>query len=448
MLRDPSRTSLKDTNWWDSRSDLTRWQLKVCEGRQTWHYQKDEEAFQPSFCEHYHLGQLTEKHTKDMGLLERSLKIRKHKNPLYDIMNEALFLGLKFFKHTQTEDGHFAGDYSGPMFLLPGFIIILYVTGILDEVFSIQHRKEMVHYLKTHLKEEKSLSSHNAATNSHKTTIEDKTDPSGWGLHIEGPPTMFGTCLNYVALRLIGVPSTESFMQRARSFIYRHGGAEYIPSWGKFYLTVLNLYEWEGVTPILPELWMLPDWFPIHPSKMWCHCRQVYLPMSYIYGLKWKAPLDPLLLKLRKEIYCRSYETIDWPSCQFRVASIDSYAPAGKICKSVFFLLNMFEKWVFPASLRNMALQKTIDHVKADDQYTQCISIGPVSKILNMLAIYLHEGPTSNSFRNHVTRVLDYIWMGADGLKVQGTNGSQLWDTSLFVQAIYETGKLKLQYIE
>jgi lanosterol synthase len=108
----------------------------------------------------------------------------------------------------------------------------------------------------------------------------------------------------------------------------------------------------------------------------------------------------------------------------------------------------MFEKWVFPASLRNMALQKTIDHVKADDQYTQCISIGPVSKILNMLAIYLHEGPTSNSFRNHVTRVLDYIWMGADGLKVQGTNGSQLWDTSLFVQAIYETGKLKLQYIE
>jgi squalene cyclase len=68
----------------------------------------------------------------------------------------------------------------------------------------------------------------------------------------------------------------------ARAFIHRHGGALNAPHWGKFWLSVLGVYEWEGVNPIPPELWLLPVWFPFHPAKMWCHCRMVYLPMSYV----------------------------------------------------------------------------------------------------------------------------------------------------------------------
>lgn len=53
------------------------------------------------------------------------------------------------------------------------------------------------------------------------------------------------------------------------------GGAVKIPSWGKFWLAVLNVYDWSGLHTLLPELWILPTWVPVHPSKMWCHCRQV-----------------------------------------------------------------------------------------------------------------------------------------------------------------------------
>ena len=28
----------------------------------------------------------------------------------------------------QTADGHWAGDYGGPMFLLPGYAIVTYIT--------------------------------------------------------------------------------------------------------------------------------------------------------------------------------------------------------------------------------------------------------------------------------------------------------------------------------
>ena len=25
-------------------------------------------------------------------------------------------------------------------------------------------------------------------------------------------------------------------------------------------------------------------WIPFHPARLWCHCRMVYLPMSYQLG--------------------------------------------------------------------------------------------------------------------------------------------------------------------
>lgn len=33
------------------------------------------------------------------------------------------------------------------------------------------------------------------------------------------------------------------------------GGATGAPAWAKFWLSVLNVYDWEGNNPIPPELW-------------------------------------------------------------------------------------------------------------------------------------------------------------------------------------------------
>lgn len=39
---------------------------------------------------------------------------------------------------------------------------------------------------------------------------------------------------------------------------------------------------------------------------------------------------------------------------------------------------------------------------------------------------------------NHMLRVQDYLWVADDGMKMQGYNGSQCWDTSFAIQAYYE----------
>ena len=33
------------------------------------------------------------------------------------------------------------------------------------------------------------------------------------------------------------------------------GGATAIPAWGKFWLALLNVYDWAGLNPVPPELW-------------------------------------------------------------------------------------------------------------------------------------------------------------------------------------------------
>lgn len=37
-----------------------------------------------------------------------------------------------------------------------------------------------------------------------------------------------------------------------------------------------------------------------------------------------------------------------------------------------------------------------------------------------------------------MVRVQDYLWVAEDGMKMQGYNGSQCWDTSFAIQGFYE----------
>lgn len=181
---------------------------------------------------------------------------------------------MSFFTSLQTEDGHWANDYGGPMFLLPGLVITCYITG--TELGA--HRKtEIIRYLFNHITEE-----------------------GAWGLHVESEATAFGAALNYVTLRLLGVDANEPRMVKARAFLHSVGGALAVPHWGKFWLATLGVMDWEAINAVLPELWLLPYALPFHPGRFWCHCRVIYLPMAYIYGRKATAHITPLLKEIRE----------------------------------------------------------------------------------------------------------------------------------------------------
>ncbi len=43
---------------------------------------------------------------------------------------EAAVRAMEYYQMLQCEDGHWAGDYGGPMFLMPGLIFACYITKV------------------------------------------------------------------------------------------------------------------------------------------------------------------------------------------------------------------------------------------------------------------------------------------------------------------------------
>uniref|UniRef100_A0A8C1FT93 Terpene cyclase/mutase family member n=2 Tax=Cyprinus carpio TaxID=7962 RepID=A0A8C1FT93_CYPCA len=270
-------------------TDLSRWRLSNVEGRQTWRYIEEAHSAdrQQSMMESHSLG-------LDTGEFISA-------SPAAHTAVEAALKGMDFYSRLQAEDGHWAGDYGGPLFLLPGLLITCHIAKIpLPDAW----KQEMVRYLRS-------------------VQLPD----GGWGLHVEDKSTVFGTALNYTTLRILGVGPDDPDMVRARNILHSKGGAVGIPSWGKFWLAIFNVYSWEGMNTLFPEMWLFPSWVPAHPSTLWCHCRQVYLPMSYCYAVRLSADEDPLVLSLRQELYVQEYSTIDWPAQRNNVAACDLYTP-------------------------------------------------------------------------------------------------------------------------
>lgn len=337
------------------------------------------------------------------------------------VLQDRIKGAISFHELLQQDDGHWPGDYGGPMFLMPGLIIALYTTGDLHKVLSQHHVTEMLRYLRNHQNED-----------------------GGFGLHIEGHSTMFGTGLSYVAARILGVQADDDLAQRARAWIHSRGGATYITSWGKFWLAVLGVYSWDGMNPLPPEMWLLPHskltgiGFA-HPGRFWCHCRMVYLPMSYIYACRGTSKDTTLTAALREELYPCPYDSIDWNAARSQCAKEDLYYPHPLVQDMVWWALYQVEPLLMNSWLRKKAMQECMVHIHYEDENTRYIDIGPVNKVLNLLCCWL-EDPNSQAYKKHLTRVPDYLWVAEDGMKMQGYNGSQLWDTAFAVQALAATG--------
>ncbi|KAJ3124877.1 Lanosterol synthase (Oxidosqualene--lanosterol cyclase) [Nowakowskiella sp. JEL0407] len=404
-------------------TDLIRWRMKVDEGRQTWHYLDEVEAKahpqRPS--DKYWLGILNATIycsnlnilISDMVLFQQDCPaLAPPKTPLSAARN-----GFEFYKQIQTEDGHWAGKYDGPMFLTPGIVIVMYVT---KTKWKPGYVEEMIRYLKNHAHPE----------------------DGGWGLHTEGVSTCFGTALNYVALRLLGVPANDPVCVKARKFLHKLGGAVGAPHWGKFWLAILNCYDYKGMNPVPPEFWVLPTWLPISPSKWWIHTRNVYMPMSWLYANRFQAPVDDLILQLREEIFVTPYEKINWNKQRNNICKVDMYSPHTTLLETIFEILTYYEMMPISA-LRKYALDTVLDHIHAEDRSTKFAALGPINKVMNMLVIWITEGPESEGFKRHVDRNLDFMWMGEHGMNMNGTNGSQLWDCVFIVQALNEGGLVK-----
>jgi squalene/oxidosqualene cyclase-like protein len=324
-------------------------------------------------------------------------------------MRGALRKGADFLASLQYESGCWKGDYGGPMFLLPMYIGACYITG---RRISDREHLEFARYIGN-------------AQNSDGSI----------GLHAEGAGSMFSTVLSYAALRILGMSRGDTMMKKMREWISSNGSALGAASWGKFFMTLLNLYPYEGLNPLLPELWILPYWLPFHPARLWCHARQVYLPMAYLYGIRAQMPENDLIREIRRDIYDTDYRRIDFRLYKSRVAPSDEYVRYGGLLKLVNSIQGFYENHHIK-KLRRRSLAAVFAHILFEDKATNYIDIGPVNSVLNTL-VHFFTDREGEHFIKSFKSLRTYLWEGHDGMKMNGYNSTALWDTAFSVQAIF-----------
>ena len=141
---------------------------------------------------------------------------------------------------------------------------------------------------------------------------------------------------------------------------------------------------------------------------MWCYCRLVYMPMSYLYGKRFVGPISPLILQLREEIYLQPYAEINWNRARHLCAQVwsvivlslnrnsqktfhfftqeDAYYPRPLVQNVIWDCLYMFAEpfltcWPLNKLLREKALDVAMKHIHYEDENSRYITIGCVEKV-------------------------------------------------------------------
>lgn len=331
--------------------------------------------------------------------------------------HDAFAAAFDVLRRSQTEAGSWEGDYSGPHFLLPLFVAAWDAVG---HDPGPDAREAMLRWLRGSV-----------------------NDDGGYGLGIENPSCVFTTAMSYVAMRTLGLPPDDPLARRARAFVLDHGGADHAASWGRFFLAVCGIQPWEGLHPVPPEVWLLPRGLPIHPGRMWCHSRMVYLPMSWLYGARASLPPTPLRDALSRELHRVDPERIDWVASRETLAAPDRVTPrhpAIGFANRVLHGLESAHRWMGGRHpLRQRALDHVLEQIAWEDEATCYVDIGPVSKPYHVLVWHLAGRP--DRVARHLPRMQDYLSWDDRGLRVNGYNSSALWDTCFAVEGVLATGR-------
>ena len=307
----------------------------------------------------------------------------------------------------QDEDGAWEGEMVWCPMLTAQYVLLQHILG--EPIDSGRRRRILRSFERTRL------------------------EGGAWGLHEHSPPHLFVTVLVYVASRLLGVERDDPLVASARRFLAEEDVLA-VPSWGKFWLALLNLYDWRGVNAILPELWTLPRGLPLHPSNWYCHTRLIYMAMASIYTRRFQAPVTPVIESLREELFAEDFARVDFSSARNRLRDADLFSRPSIRLRAGYALARLYERF-HGKRLRRRCLEKLARQIQWELQTTSHFSISPVSGFLNILALWLHD-PENADCRAALDKLDGWFWEDEElGARVTGAR-SGTWDTAFSVQAL------------
>jgi squalene-hopene/tetraprenyl-beta-curcumene cyclase len=166
----------------------------------------------------------------------------------------------------QAEDGHWCGELEGDTILESEYVLLMHALGRGDA----PRVGKACEYLRR-----KQLAS------------------GGWTHYAGGPIEVGGSVKAYFVLRLAGDDPESEPMTRARRAILENGGIEACNSFTKILLAIFGQYDWAKCPAVIPEMLLLPSWFPFNIGDMSAWSRTIVVPLSIIWASKPRVDVPP-----------------------------------------------------------------------------------------------------------------------------------------------------------
>lgn len=168
----------------------------------------------------------------------------------------------------QHTDGHWCAELQGDTILESEYVLLLAFLG--------QHQTEVARKAAAYL-------------------LRNQCPDGGWTTYPGGPLDISVSVKAYFALKLTGQDPQSEPMQRARTAIRAHGGADVVNSFTRFYLALLGQIDYAHCPAVPPEAVLLPRWAPINLYKVSAWSRTIIVPLSIVSALRPVAALEERL---------------------------------------------------------------------------------------------------------------------------------------------------------
>ena len=256
-------------------------------------------------------------------------------------------------------------------------------------------------------------------------------DDGTWSPYYEGPQDISITTEAYVALRLAGDPTDASHMKAAREFILDSGGLQRTRVFTRIWMALFGEWSWDELPAMLPELILLPKWFPLNVYDFACWARQTIVPLTIVGSYRPARPLPFTIGELHTDATPLEREKLPLRTLSGSMQRFDK-------------MLHFAEQNLMPvapfASLRKHALRKAerwiIERQEADGSWG---GIQP-PWVYSILALHLRGYPLDHPVMAKALDGFDTFEVREDDMRWLECCQSPVWDTALAVVALGDAG--------
>ena len=203
----------------------------------------------------------------------------------------------------------------------------------------------------------------------------------GWELFYGDGGDLNTTVEAYMALRLLGVPATDTALLKAKSLILAKGGISKTRIFTKLHLALIGCYNWRGLPSLPSWVMLLPDNFPFNIYELSSWSRSSTVPLLIVFDRKPIFKIDqPINLD---ELYAEGVDNVRWelPKNGDWSDIFNILDDGFKLAESLNFLpfrnegLQAAEKWILerqevtgdwggiiPAMLNSLLALKCLDY--------------------------------------------------------------------------------------